>query len=153
MHSSTASAGQRHASPSPLAFHNPHGLYDPCPNGYSHVAIVRLPARIVHIAGQGGEDAQGRLADGFDAQVRQALANLATALRSAGAGPADVARLTALVVDHSQERLQAFSQALQTLWSDAPTPACTLIPVPRLALDGMLFEIDATAYLQPEDAR
>jgi enamine deaminase RidA (YjgF/YER057c/UK114 family) len=29
--------------------------------------------------------------------------------------------------------------------------ASTLIPVPRLALDGMLFEIEATAVLQAED--
>ncbi len=153
MHSPSPSAPAAQRPASPLSFHNPAGLYDPRPNGYSHVAIARLPARIVHIAGQGGEDAEGRLADGFDAQVRQALANLATALQAAGARPADVARLTALVVDHSQARLQAFSQALRALWGDAPTPACTLIPVPRLALDGMLFEIDATAYLPPEDAR
>ncbi len=135
-----------------LFFHNPAGLYNPRPNGYSHVVIARQPARIVHIAGQGGEDAQGRLPAGFDDQVHQALANLSTALQSAGARLADVARLTALVVDHSEARLSAFSQALQAHWGTAPTPACTLIPVPRLALDGMLFEIDATAYLPSADA-
>ena len=151
MHSPSVRAVQRPAPP--LSFHNPDGLYDPRPNGYSHVAVARLPACIVHIAGQGGEDAEGRLAGGFDAQVRQALANLVSALGAAGARPADVARLTARVVDHYPTRLQTYSQALQAIWGDAPTPACTLIPVPRLALDGMLFEIDATAYLPPHDAR
>lgn len=133
--------------PSPLQLSNPPGLYDPRPNGYSHVARIDGPARLVLVAGQGGEDASGRLAPDFAAQVEQALDNLQTALASAGAGLADVARLTALVVDHSELRLGIFSRALQARWGDAAPPACTLIPVPRLALDGMLFEIDATAAL------
>ncbi|ABM32853.1 RidA family protein [Paracidovorax citrulli] len=130
-----------------LSFANPPGLHDPAPNGYSHLAVVQGPVRTVHVAGQGGEDAAGRLAGGFDAQVRQALANLCTALAAAGAAPSDVARLTVLVVDHSEERLRSFGAALRACWGAAALPACTLIPVPRLALDGMLFEIDATAVL------
>ncbi|WP_053843543.1 RidA family protein [Paracidovorax avenae] len=130
-----------------LSFANPPGLYDPAPNGYSHLAIVQGPARTIHVAGQGGEDAECRLAEGFDAQVRQALDNLCTALAAAGAAPRDVARLTVLVVDHSEERLRSFGAALLARWAGAALPACTLIPVPRLALDGMLFEIDATAVL------
>ena len=50
-----------------------------------------------------------------------------------------------LIVDHSEERLHIFGAALKAAWDDNPAPACTLIPVPRLALDGMLFEIEATA--------
>ncbi|WP_111875582.1 RidA family protein [Paracidovorax anthurii] len=143
----TPSSTPAPAQPFSLSFINPPGLYDPAPNGYSHVAVVQGPARTVYVAGQGGEDASGRLAEGFDAQVRLALANLRTALASAGATPRDVARLTVLVVDHTEERLRTFGAALRECWGDAPTPACTLIPVPRLALDGMLFEIDATAVL------
>jgi len=130
-----------------LSFANPSGLYDPQPNGYSHIAVAEGPVRTVFIAGQGGEDAHGVLAAGFAAQVQQALANLQTALAAAGARPGDVAKLTVLIVDHTEERLALFGQALKALWADAPLPACTLIPVPRLALDGMLFEIDATAVL------
>lgn len=138
---------QSSSTQSALSFSNPAGLYDPQPNGYSHVAIALGPVRTVYIAGQGGEDAHGVLATGFAAQVRQALANLQTALAAAGARPGDVAKLTVLIVDHTEERLGVFGQALKALWADAPLPACTLIPVPRLALDGMLFEIDATAVL------
>lgn len=128
-----------------LSFANPPGLYDPRPNGYSHLAMVQGPARLVYAAGQGGEDTQGYLAPDFPTQVRQALANLRTALAAAGARPQDVVKLTVLIVDHTQDRLRIFSEQIQALWADAPTPACTLIPVPRLALDGMLFEIEATA--------
>ncbi|KQR55265.1 RidA family protein [Acidovorax sp. Leaf160] len=148
-----SSSARSSTSSAPLPrFHNPAGLYDPQRFGYSHLAVVPQPARVVHIAGQGGEDADGRLPAGFDAQMRQALGNLRLALAAAGASPADVARLTVLVVEHSEARLAVFSRALMAMWGDAPTPACTLIPVPRLAIDGMLFEIDATAYLRADDA-
>lgn len=132
-----------------LTLHNPPGLYDPAPNGYSHIAIVEAGARTLHIAGQGGEDASGRLAEGFEAQVRQAFDNLRTALHAAGAAPRDVARLTVLIAGHSEDRLRTLGAALREGWAGAPLPACTLIPVPRLALDGMLFEVDATAVLRP----
>lgn len=127
-----------------MKFINPPGLYDPRPNGYSHVVIAEAPARIVYIAGQGGEDANGVLSESFEAQVRQALDNLQTALAAADAKLSDVAKVTALIVDHSEERLGIFSSALRATWGEHSTPACTLIPVPRLALDGMLFEIEAT---------
>jgi enamine deaminase RidA (YjgF/YER057c/UK114 family) len=134
-----------------LAFINPPGLYDPRPNGYSHVVAAEAPARIIYIAGQGGEDASGVLCEDFVTQVQQAIGNLQTALQAANASLADVAKITALIVDHSEERLHIFSGALRAAWGDHPAPACTLIPVPRLALDGMLFEIEATAISgQPE---
>lgn len=129
-----------------LDLFNPAGLYDPSANGYSHVAVVRLPARVIHIAGQGGEDADGHLSPGFEEQVGQALDNLQIALRSAQASLADVARLRILVVDHDEDRLGIIAHQVRRRWPNRAAPACTLIPVPRLALDGMLFEIEAEAY-------
>lgn len=129
-----------------LGLFNPAGLYDPSANGYSHVAVVRLPARVIHIAGQGGEDADGHLSPGFEEQVGQALDNLQIALRSAQASLADVARLRILVVDHDEDRLGIIAHQVRRRWPNRAAPACTLIPVPRLALDGMLFEIEAEAY-------
>jgi enamine deaminase RidA (YjgF/YER057c/UK114 family) len=132
---------------SSLRFLNPAGLYDPTPNGYSHVAIAEGVSRLVFVSGQGGEDAQGRLSPDFADQVERAFDNLGIALEAAAARYADVARLTVLVVDHSEARLAMLSRALRSRWVDRPAPACTLIPVPRLALDGMLVEIEATAVL------
>lgn len=130
-----------------LTFINPDALYDPRANGYSHVAVAKGPGRIIYVAGQGGEDAAGGLSPVFARQVGQAMQNLQTALRAAGATPADVVKLTVLVVDHSRERFEVVTAALRKMWADRQAPACTLIPVPRLALEGMLFEIDATAVL------
>lgn len=126
---------------------NPLGLYDPTDNGYSHVAIATAPKRLIFVAGQGGENQHGELAPDFTGQVRQAIGNLQTALQGAGAELRDVVKLTVLVVDHDAERLSVLSGEVRRAWGTRPPPACTLIPVSRLALDGMLFEIEATAAL------
>jgi enamine deaminase RidA (YjgF/YER057c/UK114 family) len=126
---------------------NPAGLYDPSPNAYSHVAEVHAGSRLLAVAGQGGEDADGQLPGDFEAQARQALANLHTALAAKGAELADVFKLTLLIVDHSPLRLQQWTALARQAWGERMTPTCTLIPVPRLALDGMLIEVDALAAL------
>jgi enamine deaminase RidA (YjgF/YER057c/UK114 family) len=122
---------------------NPPGLFDPAPYGFSHIVSA---GRIVFIAGQGGEDPEGRYADGFEAQLTQAFANLATALRAADAEPRHVVKITTLLVNHDQGKLGPLSVAVRGLFGDH-LPAQTLIPVPRLALDPMLFEVEAIAVL------
>jgi enamine deaminase RidA (YjgF/YER057c/UK114 family) len=115
---------------------------------------VHGPAQWVFVSGQGGEDASGQLPADFAAQARQALDNLQRALRAAGADMGQVAKLTLLIVDHSEERFIDWQAAVRLHWSEGtdgnalpPFPACTLIPVPRLALPGMLIEVDAVAAL------
>lgn len=138
------------AAASLLRFINPPGLYDPRANGYTHVVVAPAQARTVFVAGQGGENAAGELSADFGDQLREAFTNLRMALAGAGASVHDVAKLTVLVVDHSEQRLALFSQVVRGLWPDGAAPACTLIPVPRLALDGMLIEIEATAVVATE---
>jgi hypothetical protein len=50
-------------------------------------------------------------------------------------------------VDHTEERLHVFGSELELALKGGPKPTCTLIPVPRLALDGMLSEVEAVAAL------
>ncbi|WP_455924099.1 RidA family protein [Pseudomonas putida] len=126
---------------------NPPGLYDPSGNAYSHVAVVPAQARRVYLAGQGGEDVHGVLSTDFATQARQALANVQTALQSQGAALTDVFKLTLLIVDHDEAKLRAWVAEADRAWGGAMKPACTLIPVPRLALEGMQIEIEATAAL------
>jgi enamine deaminase RidA (YjgF/YER057c/UK114 family) len=128
-----------------ISFINPIGLYDPRPNGYTHVVVAPTPARMIYVAGQGGENAAGELDPDFGAQVGQALRNLQLALTAVDASLAHVVKISVLIVDHSAARLAVLSSALREAWGERPAPACTLIPVARLALDGMLFEIEATA--------
>ncbi|MEW4952106.1 RidA family protein [Pseudomonas asiatica] len=124
---------------------NPEGLYDPSGNAYSHVAEVHADSRLLFIAGQGGEDRNGQLSPLFAEQARQALANLEIALASKGASLAQVFKLTLLIVEHSETRLNEWVAEADRAWGRCMKPTCTLIPVPRLALDGMLVEIEAVA--------
>ncbi len=129
-----------------IDFINPSGLYDPSANAYSHITSCKGVGRLSYIAGQGGETVDGELADSFSVQVEQALDNLHCALRAIQASFTDIAKLTVLIVEHDQPKLAIWSQALRQRLAGAPAPACTLIPVARLALDKMLIEIDATVW-------
>ena len=122
---------------------NPSALYDPAPNGYSHTMIIN---NLVFIAGQGGETQQGDLPQDFQAQVVQAYQNLVAALEAAGTSPERVVKLTTYVVDHDQAKLSLMTRQLKAVFGNH-LPTQTLVPVPRLAIDGMLFEVDAIAVL------
>ncbi len=78
--------------------------------------------------------------------MRQAFTNLAAALSAAGATPEHVVKLTVFIVDHDQSKLGPLMEATTGLFGSG-LPAQTLVPVPRLALDGMLFEIEAIAVV------
>lgn len=130
----------------PFKMANPNTLYNPSAFAYSHVAEIRHYLRILHISGQGGENQHGQLANDFAQQVHQAFLNVQHALDAVGASLFDIAVLRILVVDHSPKKHQFLIQEMQKLWKDQAFPACTLIPVPCLALHGMQIEIEATAY-------
>lgn len=126
---------------------NPPSLYDPAPNGYSHAVTVNRPARLAFIAGQGGELADGSLPQGFAEQVAQAYRNLLAAVAALGGGPENIAKLTTYPVGYDESLLPVMTRCLQDALG-GHLPAQTLVPVPRLALDGMLFEVDAELVLE-----
>lgn len=127
---------------------NPVGLSDPSNYGYAHIIVVPSGTTLVYIAGQFGEDENGNLiSDNFAAQLKQAFSNLRTALAAAGATPEQVVKITVLSVNHDDEKQRLISMERNAMWNGDRKPASTLIPVPRLALEGMLFEIDAVAVI------
>ena len=129
-----------------LTIVNPQTLYDPSPNGYSTAVITPLGARVAYISGQGGQDSTGGLSPDFAAQVKQAYANLRSALEGIGARPDQVAKLTVFVVDHDMSKLEVLTSNVREMFGDA-LPAQTLVPVPKLAIDPMLFEVEAVVVL------
>jgi enamine deaminase RidA (YjgF/YER057c/UK114 family) len=129
-----------------LRFINPEGLYDPTPNAYSHLAVFPAGWRMILPAGQGGETEDEELSEDFATQLEQALANTETVLAAAGAKMSDVAKFNLLIVDHNEEKFRAIRKEFDRVWGDRK-PAWTLIPVPTLALEGMLVEIDVIAVV------
>ena len=129
-----------------LTIVNPQTLYDPSPNGYSTAVITPPGARVAYISGQGGQDATGGLSPDFAVQVKQAYANLSAALEGIGAKPNQVAKLTVYVVDHDMSKLEVLTKSVKKMFGEA-LPAQTLVPVPKLAIDPMLFEVEAVVVL------
>ncbi|WP_132074571.1 RidA family protein [Sinorhizobium americanum] len=129
-----------------LTIINPPNLYDPTPNGYSTAVIVPRETRVAYISGQGGQDSTGALSPDFAVQVKQAYANLRAALDALGARPDQVAKLTVFVVDHDMSKLEVLTRNVKDMFGNT-LPAQTLIPVPKLAIDPMLFEVEAVVVL------
>jgi enamine deaminase RidA (YjgF/YER057c/UK114 family) len=125
---------------------NPPHLHDPTPNGYSTVVIAPSGSRLAFISGQGGQDRTGGLSPDFAAQVAQAYANLAAVLSALGASPGQVVKLTVFVVDHDMSKLGVLTENVTRMFGQS-LPAQTLVPVPKLAIDPMLFEVEAIVVL------
>lgn len=125
---------------------NPEGLYDPSPNAYSQMASVPAGTRLVFVSGQGGDNPDGSFDPDFATQAAAAFRNVGIALAALGAGPAQVAKITVLIVDHDMKKLRLMQEAQRGLLG-AHHPAATLVPVPCLALPDMLIEVEAVVAL------
>jgi enamine deaminase RidA (YjgF/YER057c/UK114 family) len=110
--------------------------------------IAATGSRLVFVAGQVAEDAQGNVVGLGDlaAQARQAFANLGRSLAAAGAGPEQVTKITIYVVHHRPEYLPDISEARMAVFGDHK-PADTLVGVETLAEPGYLIEVEAIAVV------
>ncbi|OAF18721.1 RidA family protein [Bradyrhizobium neotropicale] len=118
----------------------------PMPKGYANG--VAADGRIVVTGGVIGWDAEERLAEGFVAQVRQALSNIKAILAEAGARPEHLVRLTWYVVDMDEylANLKELGQAYRTIFG-THYPAMALVQVVRLVEKAARVEIEATAVI------
>lgn len=118
----------------------------PRPRGYANGMVGE--GRMVFVAGQVGWDTEGRFAEGFVAQTAQALRNVLAVLAEAGAGPAEIARMTWYVTDMAT--YQAARPALGGVWRELMGrhfPAMSVVGVTALDEPAALVEIEATAVL------
>ena len=125
---------------------NPTHLDDPRPFGYSTAVIAPAGARMAYISGQYGQVPGGDMVPDFEGQVAQSYANLAAVLEAMGARSDQVVKLSVYVVNHDMSKLGVLSQAVMQMFGDH-LPAQTLVSVPNLAIDPMLFEVDAIVAL------
>jgi len=118
----------------------------PMPKGYANG--ISAEGRIVVTGGVIGWDQDEHLPDGFLAQARQVLLNIAAILAEGGAGPEHLVRLTWYVVD--MDEYLANLRELGRIYRDifgAHYPAMALVQVVRLVERAARLEIEATAVV------
>lgn len=130
----------------------PHLLVNPPdlapPVGYSH-AVVSAPGRTVHIAGQIGGDAGGRVTETtLAAQLDVALGNVVAALAAAGATPDDVVsmQLYTTVMDEYRNNLTEIGRVYRRHLG-RHFPAMALVGVTELVVPAAKVEVLATAVV------
>ena len=118
----------------------------PAPKGYANG--MAADGRIVVTGGVIGWDSEERLADGFAAQVRQTLSNIAAILAEGGARPEHLVRLTWYVVDMDEylANLRELGQIYREIFG-THYPAMALVQVVRLVEAAARVEIEATAVV------
>ncbi|HEX6783100.1 MAG TPA: RidA family protein [Sphingomicrobium sp.] len=97
---------------------------------------------ILYLSGQMGFRDDGALADGMQAQARQALENIRAVLDSAGLGFRDVFHCTVMLADMSQ--WSDFNAVYLEYFSD-PLPTRSAFGASGLALGG-LVELECQAF-------
>ncbi|MBA4180145.1 MAG: RidA family protein [Anaerolinea sp.] len=115
--------------------------------GYSHVVAV-TGGTTVYVAGQIALGPDGKIV-GSDiaAQARQVFLNVRAALTAAGATFSDVVKMTTYVVGLDDAKLAAIREARKGFPPSAGPPASTLVGVSRLAMEGLLIEVEVVAVI------
>ena len=118
----------------------------PVPRGYANG--MAADGRLVVTGGVIGWDSQGQLPEGFIAQVRQTLSNIAAILAEGGARPEHLVRLTWYVVDIEEylANLKALGKVYREIFG-VHYPAMALVQVVRLVEKAARVEIEATAVV------
>ena len=119
---------------------NPADLADTTQYGFSQATIASSNARVVFVSGQIGVSDDGP--NDFESQVNRSFDNLIAVVEAAGGKIKDVVKITLLIKNHDEKKLQYLISKRRAVFGDSP-PASTLIPVPTLALESLEFEIDA----------
>jgi enamine deaminase RidA (YjgF/YER057c/UK114 family) len=118
----------------------------PRPKGFANGILAR--GEMVFVGGMIGQDKDGRFAEGFVAQMKLALENIAAVLAEAGATPAQIVRLTWYVRDMDEylADLPALGAAYRAVMG-RHFPAMAVVEVTRLVEPLARLEIEATAVL------
>jgi len=111
---------------------------------YSMAIASDGPGTWLHIAGQVGVDPQGKLLDGFEAQARQAWANLMAVLSSAGMHAGHLVKVHSFLTRQADVPLLG---AVRAPFLGEARPASTVLVVQALARPEWLVEIEGIAFL------
>ncbi|HWA43242.1 MAG TPA: RidA family protein [Hypericibacter adhaerens] len=129
-------------------FLNPSGVVKPF-SKYSQVAEVPGNCRWVHISGQVGATAEGKLLEGFEEQARQTWHNIIGCLDAVDMDVGDIVKVNHFLTRASDV---AASREIRDEMLDGHTPTSTLLVVAALAHPALLVEIEVIAA-KPESGR
>ncbi len=118
----------------------------PRPKGYANAIVAR--GTPVYLGGQIGWDEKGEFPDGFVAQVRQALQNIARLLAEAGTDASSLVRMVWYVTDMATYTgsLREIGVAYREVFGYS-FPTMTLVQVVALVEPKAMVEIEATAVI------
>jgi 2-iminobutanoate/2-iminopropanoate deaminase len=113
----------------------------------SHYTDAVRAGDLLFVSGVVPVDADGALVGGDDvvAQAHQVFRNIGAVLEAAGAGFADVVKVTVFLLDVDD---RASINPVRREYFGDTRPASTLIEVSRLAVPGAKLEIEAVALLR-----
>ncbi len=114
--------------------------------GYNQAEILERTTRELVCAGQTAVDAEGnpQHPGHMRNQITLALDNLEAVLGAAAMGLSDVTRLNVYATD-VDDAAEHFDVLAARFGAVGASPPMTLIGVTRLAIPGLMFEIEATA--------
>ncbi len=124
---------------------NPPGLMDS--SRFFSQAVVAPPGTTVHVAGQTGFRVDRSIAPTKEGQMAQAFENVKIALEAAHARTDQVVMMNVYIVGYTEADLEELAHCTAAYFPPDRLPASTLVPVPRLARNELLFEIDVTAVI------
>jgi 2-iminobutanoate/2-iminopropanoate deaminase len=116
------------------------------PEPISHYTDAVRAGDLLFVSGIIPVDGSGELVGGDDVveQTRAVFENMRAVLAEAGAGPADVVKVTVFLTDvGDRTRINPVRQAF---FGEA-RPASTLVEISRLALPGAKIEVEAVAIV------
>ena len=119
---------------------NPDSVAKPA-SAYAQAVLVEGGKRLV-ISGQIGVRPDGTMADGYEAQARQAWANILAILADAGFSVSDLVKITAYDVAPGHV---AVYRAIRDEMLSGHLGASPYVQVAGLAAPGLLTEIEAEA--------
>lgn len=125
-------------------FFNPDGVPKPASN-YSQAVEVPAGGRRLIISGQVGANADGVVADSYEAQAEQAWQNILAILADAGMTAANLVKI--IVYDVAPGNVAAY-RAIRDRMLDGHAPASTYVVVAGLASPAFLTEIEAEAVAE-----
>lgn len=117
------------------------------PQGYSHIATVEGPHRLIEIAGQVGLAPDGSLPDDYEGQVQQAFRNLKACLEAAGSPT--IVKLRYYIKGYEYPAsLAPITVAKKLVLNEGDAlPPSVLVSVTELGHPKFLFEVEATAVI------